>query len=228
MDYTGKKSPQIFSYCLSILEPPRNAMEPMSGFKSTNPQVCCCVDQGTTSLSVQYDKNMAQPGDVVNLQISVDNSACKKGVEAVRVNLVKHLFAESNGGHARNWKTSVTTSQTARIPSGGRQQFQMAVQIPPISNPTAIGHIVANYYTLDVLSDVEGCFCCGDNIPEVEGHLMITTPNPEIMKKEQMTPPPGWNPTASPVILYGESKPYGYIHNSRLHAISNRPSVYLY
>lgn len=44
----------------------------------------------------------------------------------------------------------------------------LSMNIPVIVNPTAIGTIVANYYTVDVESNVEGCICCcGDNHPKV-------------------------------------------------------------
>lgn len=67
-------------------------MSSLQGSKTTNPQVCCCSDQGKTSLSVGFDKNMAQSGDVVNLNIGVDNRQCQKDIKKVQVNLTRHLF----------------------------------------------------------------------------------------------------------------------------------------
>lgn len=58
-------------------------MQSLQGSKSTNPQVCCCVDQGRTALTVSYDKNMAQSGDVLNLNIDVDNRQCQKSISRV-------------------------------------------------------------------------------------------------------------------------------------------------
>lgn len=198
-------------------------LQSLQGTKTTNPQVCCCFDQGTTTLSVGYEKNLAMSGDVVNLNISVDNSNCKKAIKTVKVDLNKHLFVESNGGASRNWKTNLTRSTTPPVMAGGRNNLQLAVQIPNIVNPTAVGSIVANYFTIDVMSEVEGCICCcGDNEPIVEGHIVVNTSTPEIMLKPTMTPPPGWSPTVAPLVVYNSTKPFNYQHNPKLRNIRNR------
>lgn len=46
----------------------------------------------------------------MNLNIAVDNRRCKKKINRVFVRFTKHLFAESNGGVHRNWKTFLTTA----------------------------------------------------------------------------------------------------------------------
>lgn len=97
---------------------------------------------------------MAMSGDVVNLNVNVDNSNCKKALKTISVSLNKHLFVESNGGASRNWKSNLTTASTPPVPAGGRNNAQLSVQIPQIVNPTAIGSIVANYFTIDVVGDV--------------------------------------------------------------------------
>jgi len=61
----------------------RTPKQSLQGTKTTNPQVCCCCDQGTTTLSVAFDKNIALSGDTVNLNIAVDNSQCKKDIKRV-------------------------------------------------------------------------------------------------------------------------------------------------
>jgi hypothetical protein len=51
--------------------------------------------------------------------------------------------------------------------------------IPPLTNSTALGTLVGNYYTIDVISEVSGCVCCcGDNHPLVYGHIHVDTPTP--------------------------------------------------
>lgn len=166
---------------------------------------------------------MAMSGDVVNLNVNVDNSNCKKALKTISVSLNKHLFVESNGGASRNWKTNLTTASTPPVAAGGRNNAQLSVQIPQIVNPTAIGSIVANYFTIDVVGDVEGCICCcGDNHPMVQGHIIINTSTPEIMKKPAMNPPMGWSPTVAPLVVYNSSKPFNYQHNPKLRGIRNR------
>lgn len=62
----------------------------------------------------------------------------------------------------------MNTANTPPVPAGGQNNMQLAVNVPPIVNPTAIGAIVANYFTVDVESEVDGCICCcGDNHPLV-------------------------------------------------------------
>lgn len=116
---------------------------------------------------VEFDKNIAMPGETVNLKINVDNSRCKKEISSVNMFLQRHLFMESNGGTHRNRTAPLNTTSTPSIAAGSRDEIQMAMTIPPILNPTAIGNIVANYFTIDVQSNVSGCICCGDNDPYV-------------------------------------------------------------
>jgi len=80
----------------------------------------------------------------------------------------KHLFVESNGGSSRNWTSTLSNSYTAAVPAHSRNSMALGLMVPNIVNPTAIGTIVANYFTIDVQSDIDGCICCcGDNFPLV-------------------------------------------------------------
>jgi hypothetical protein len=38
-----------------------------------------------------------------------------------------------------------------------------------------------------------------------------------------MTPPQGWNPTVSPLVVYNAVKPFVYQHNHKLRGICNKP-----
>jgi hypothetical protein len=43
------------------------------GKSAVSPQVCCCVQQGTTALDVNYSQNVVRGGGVVGVNVKVDN-----------------------------------------------------------------------------------------------------------------------------------------------------------
>ena len=221
VDYKSKNEPQIYEYNLTVLEPPRVRLHSLSASKTVNPR-CCCSDLGVTTLSVDYEKNVIQSGDTLNLNIAVDNSRCETDFKKVNIKLFSHLFAESNSGVARTWTTELSAASTQSVPAGKQNNMPLSLQIPTIVNPTAIGTILANYYTVDVNGELAGCGCCGDDDPNITAHIIITTPTPQIIKKPEVIAPAGFNPMVAPLVVCASSKPFVYTPNPKLQTIGNR------
>jgi hypothetical protein len=84
------------------------------------------------------------------------------------VKLTKHLFVQSNGGAKRNWGKTKYVQKTKGVPSGGNDSVVTDVDTSMIDTSTALGSIVANYYTISAKSVLTGCICCcGNNYPTV-------------------------------------------------------------
>jgi hypothetical protein len=88
------------------------------GKSFVNPLVCCCVDQGTTGLDVNYSQNVVRGGSVVGVNVKVDNRLCKKPINSTKIHLKKNVFVQSNSGTHRNWPTVLSEQLTPSIPAG--------------------------------------------------------------------------------------------------------------
>jgi hypothetical protein len=108
----------------------------------------------------------------------------------------------------------------------GEETFNVDVRMPMVTTSTAIGTIVANYYTVETMSMMEGCYCCcGENHPLVQSHVYVESPNPEVSVKPQIQPPMGWNPMVAPKKVFDMPINYGYQRNPNLQAMNRAYAI---
>ena len=79
-DYINNKKSHAYAYNVTIIEPPRIVPAETIGSKITNPKICCCCEQGTSRLDVKHSRNICRGGELISLNIHVDNKQCKKKV----------------------------------------------------------------------------------------------------------------------------------------------------
>lgn len=222
LDYNNPKEKQDYSYNITVVEPPRIAENNAVLEHSSNPKVCCCVDQGSSAISVRYRNTAVKGGTPIQFDVKVDNKLCKSRIKHVECELEKHLFVEANDGTTRDWSTSKSIMKTRPVEAGGEAVMELEM-LAAVPSSTAIGSIVANYYTLRTEAVVEGCICCcGDNHPTVEKQIFIEAANPLPEEKKKMEPPLGWNPLVAPIVVYNGSNNFNYQRNPNL-AVMNRP-----
>jgi hypothetical protein len=93
--------------------------------------------------------------------------------------------------------------------------------LAPVESSTAIGTIVANYYTVKIQSNVSGCICCcGHNHPTLEKEVYIQAANPTYEDKPKMNPPAGWNPIVAPKLVFNTGAKFNYERNPKLVAMN--------
>lgn len=222
MDYNNEKKRVDYTYNLTVLEPPRIAQQNSVARDSANPQVCCCVDQGRTEIEVRFRNEAVRTDTPLQLDVKVNNRACKQPIKHVEVELYKHLFVQDNFGSHRDWATSKSLMKTRPVPAGGEDTIEVEL-LPPVASSTAVGTIVANYYTVRVEGNVAGCICCcGHNYPLLEKEVYIQSANPSYEDKPKMAPPAGWNPLVAPKLVFNNGAKFSYERNPNLVAM-NRP-----
>lgn len=220
IDYNNNKKSHAYAYNVTILEPPRSTPAAILGTKVTTPNICCCCAQGTVKMDVQLSRNSCRSGDAVPLTVHVDNRQCKKKIENVAVRVVENNFVQSNAGTNRLWKQVLSEQHLPMVREGGEENYNCDVRIPIVTASTAIGTIVALYYTIETTGTLEGCYCCGDNHPYVISPIFVETTTPAVSVKPQIQPPAGWNPMVGPKKAFEIPINYAYMKNPNLHAMN--------
>jgi hypothetical protein len=170
-----------------------------------------------------HSHNTCRGGDVVSVGVHVDNKQCKKKINNVAVRFVRHVFVQSNGGTHRLRTEYMSEQYTPLVRKFGEETYNIDVRVPMVTNGTAIGTIVANYYNIETKSSVDGCICCcGDNEPFVAAHMFVESPNPEVVIKPQIQAPAGWNPIVEPKKVFEIPVNFNYVVNPNIGAMNRQ------
>lgn len=179
IDYNDDKKKPDYTYNIAVVEPPRTAQIDLVLNSTANPKVCCCSDQGTTTMSLKFRNTAVKGGTPIQVDAYIDNTRCRQPIQAVELSLNNHLFVDDDSGNHRNWGSTKIEMKSRSVPAGGTDTIQLEM-LAAVPSSTAIGSIVANYYMLKIRSKVGGCICCcGSNHPEIEKHIFIEACNPE-------------------------------------------------
>lgn len=110
--------------------------------------------------------------------------------------------------------------RTRSVKAGQVDVIQVAMPTP-VHSSTAIGTILANFYTLEATGKVSGLiWCCGHNHPFIQKEIYIEQANPDCDKKQKMTPPVGWNPIVAPATVITNSKQFNFKQNPFIRAMN--------
>lgn len=103
-------------------------------------------------------------------------------IKGVNVALVQNLFMTANSGAVRTIKKPLHVVRTDGCPPLSNNSYDIAFEIPInlITDSTAIGTIVANYYTVELTALTGGCF--SSNEPYVNSPLYIIAQEPLLPK----------------------------------------------
>ena len=58
---------------------------------------CCCMSKGVSKGNFHFAKDGYMPGEVVQLVLEIDNSACEVGVEKIHVSVTNEVSMKSEG-----------------------------------------------------------------------------------------------------------------------------------
>ncbi|CDW86234.1 UNKNOWN [Stylonychia lemnae] len=209
-----------YKQVLIVREKPDQAvMEKIAKISEQKVTTWCCVNQGTSKIEVQFDKNTFFPYEQVKCKVELNNGKCNIPMTAVRfsveqelsINCHNHIFRDlivikekqENGAPARHDKNEereleVDLSQIKyQVPAhrnkGGKHvQFSLedAFQMSQ-AQPDCHGSIIKNDYYLAVRTVFDGCTCCAE-LPKVRIPLnILPVINPQLAN---FAPPNDYNP----------------------------------
>ena len=64
-----------------------------------NITTCCCMNKGQTTSRMSFEKDGYSPGELVQMIIEVDNSACEVNINTITISVTNHVSMKS-GGHS--------------------------------------------------------------------------------------------------------------------------------
>jgi hypothetical protein len=71
------------------------------GTMTTNMKTWCCIDQGPSSITVYFEKNVYTVGEVACMYAEIDNSKCKLNIREVTGELQNKLIVRANDGQSK-------------------------------------------------------------------------------------------------------------------------------
>lgn len=105
---------------------------------------------------------MVYVGETLDVVVTVDNSQNGGTIKDVLFDLVQNLFVTANCGATRIFKRVRKSMKSDGTQGNSKNSYTLSFTIEPrdIEAPTAIGTIVANFYTLEVTARVPGISLC--------------------------------------------------------------------
>lgn len=88
-DQTRIKQSQYYEFVLNILS---HSKDPISFIRKedskTYPPTCCCEERGGASMIMEMSKNQYYSGEIIYVDVTIDNTLCKRDHTDVIVKLV--------------------------------------------------------------------------------------------------------------------------------------------
>lgn len=166
----------------------------------STPRSCFCCGRGRTKIQVQVSstirrvnsENVIYVGETITINLAIDNSQNPTQITDVLVDLVQNLFVTANCGATRTFKRVKKAIKSDGVQSNGTNAYALPIVIQPedIEAPSAIGTIVANYYTLEVTARVPGFGLCNLDEPYVSSPIYIMSSAQQPLYPPTQ-PPPG-------------------------------------
>lgn len=220
LDQRALKPQQTYQIQLAVVEPPRLPLSFLNKTSTAFPKSCCCCSAGPTTLSAYVSRNNVRAGEPIDLILTADNSLCRKNIRYMEVQFMKNLFMQNASG-----KVTLRKRRMSRVRVRGvraKQYDQISVQLQALAEEsTAIGTIVANYYTVKTKAVVQGqyCTCCSYVYPKVETEVNVQSA-PIVPQYQRMVIPPGWDPLVMPVNTFRGDNVFYYQRNPKLLAMN--------
>jgi hypothetical protein len=138
----------------------------------------------------------------------------------MEIQFIKNMFMQTNNGSVKLRKKRMNRVRARGVRARQYDQIQVQMQ-GQAEQSTAIGTIVANYYTVRVRAvlDGQGCGCCGYREPVVESEVNVQAP-PIIQNYDKMVAPPGWDPLVMPNTAFAGDNTFYYQRNPKLVAMN--------
>lgn len=150
----GMLKPNLY-HCQDILicEPLRTQMMTTNSYKESKVTFLCCIPKGQVAMSATIDRNAYGPGDVVQLHLTVDNSASTVNLEALSLKLVRTIKGYAGMDSYRDCET-VAKTRTPGLKAGDRADRQIQMVLPHDAEPSTDGRLVKCAYELSVVLKV--------------------------------------------------------------------------
>jgi len=147
---------------VEIREPFRANISSLEGDMEATPRSWFCCGRGRTKIHVHVSKNVVYVGETLDVVVTVDNSQNGGTIKDVLFDLVQNLFVTANCGATRTFKRVRKSMKSDGTQGNSKNSYTLSFTIEPgdIEAPTAIGTIVANFYTLEVTARVPGISLC--------------------------------------------------------------------
>ena len=58
---------------------------------------CCCLDKGSTSSNMSFEKDGYMPGEMVNMLIEIDNTNCTVDINSITISVTNNVTLRSRG-----------------------------------------------------------------------------------------------------------------------------------
>jgi hypothetical protein len=103
-------------------------------------------------MDVNFPINIANAGETLTANIVTDNTKCKMDVMKTKIELIANAFLQSDEGKFQELRAVVCQQIVGgRVRPGMASTIQANLEVPKqLANSTAIGFIVAYFYTLEV------------------------------------------------------------------------------
>lgn len=154
---------------------------------------CCCWPLGMITQRSYFEKDNYRPGEDAYMISEVDATNLKVGVATISA-VIKKFYISSCKGHVTTFNRTPSTVSLSGVEKGkmlvGPNAVRHKLQIPSDLDPTTIGRLVRNYYTLSSVSNLDGMFV--NQKPEISLNLNLYNALP---RRETWMPPSNWNPT---------------------------------
>lgn len=66
---------------------------------------CCCIDKGMTSSKMAFSKDGFTPGELVQMIIELDNTACTANINSISIRVTNHVTMRSQGASTGDSRT---------------------------------------------------------------------------------------------------------------------------
>jgi len=176
-----------------ICQPLNKQLMAADTYKETNVTFLCCIPKGKVSLSASIDKNAYGPGDLVQLNLIVDNSNSKVDLENFSLRLDRSIELRAEGRSHYETKT-VVKSKCGGVPKGDRAERQMGIQLPADTEPSTNANLVKCSYKVIVELHVPW----SPNV-KVSTPVQVFAPV-RATYSAVLTMPSGWAPTVMPMV----------------------------
>lgn len=100
-----KEDAMKFKQVMAIREPPVQFKQNEAQMEESQITTWCCIDQGTSKMWANYEKNIYTPQETAKAMINVDNSQCTLTVTRVKFFVEQRctIRAGAFGGHSHTY-----------------------------------------------------------------------------------------------------------------------------
>ncbi|CAD8130004.1 unnamed protein product [Paramecium sonneborni] len=183
---------------LIIREPIRQITNNLTGAMLVHSEDCCCQSDEACRIKCKIDKNNYLPGDVVYLEINIDNLHLDVQLYSISIHLINILTLTDDSGRQNRQSSIVAKKEIQGVPPRSNEiknvQFILRNNNSPLEiQPSANGHLVNSAYSLLIKANIETDSCCCKEDPSIQIPIQIVAIQPQ-NNDPFLDQPPDWNP----------------------------------